>query len=602
MDVAICKGLLKQRLQSAAPPDRLVIMVGGNAVEQELVYWEDFDPKLFSVPPTQRFVSNRRWDNAAELQQAALDLIESGSRGVLVFVASPRDVEHVNKALRSAVVFRANRPCPIEIAVLNGLTDRTTQMAALAPPADGAAKILIGTDLDVVSSLAWADAGVSSGVRKQQNVIRRSGALAWRDVPLTLAELRRQQDRINLVSGNQFVVCGSTDPLMFEMTPTPEIDRLPLTQLILHCASFEIDPLALEFPPQPDPVSLLDAETQLRRLGFIDVDYALTDDGVRAQSLPVGLETAALLCHASRIGVLPDALILAAVTESGGIKLDPREPHHLSTASDWLDAAAAFTVAYLSEETNRAKQLAELNAANVNGRQFRVAADILKLLERELNTQARCQVYVNDGTGHNQPLVDALRQCLLAAGINQLGTLARVNGKAIVSLFKDGQNLHTLDRGVVIPKPTGEVPTPITASIRHVTPRGDKAAFTVAEGITTYRREDFDAFNHTRPGTFTFETTSRGEDIAAFGVVFLSQPAPGNPELPKETPVREHRKAHYNKEWKAAAQPVKAAVATEKPAPAKPQPRRTPHHTSSVGPASRASLLELANRFNSARA
>lgn len=521
MDIAVCRALIKHRLVEGKGPERLIIMSATIDTAAEVEYWKDFNPRVFTVESAQRFKCTRRWEPASSVSAAAINLIDTGSGGVLCFVSGIKDIETTVKEILNTLNSRGS--CGwVEVASIHGTTEYSERMRALAAPTPTAevAKILVGTDvLESGMNLPWVDAGVSSGTHKVNTVVRESGAISLQEVPLSKSNVDQQAGRTNRFRDSTFVICGHTDPRTMESHPISEIKRLPLTQLYMHCVGHGVSPLELDFLPSVDHSELNAAAATLLRLGFLDNNNNATADGNAAQILPVGLETAALLCHADKIGVLRQAIPLAAVYENGPLAYNRRVAFSYSAVSDILANAVAFyKVHSLPQDMSRLERKTAREALNVGGKSYVNTLEILESLETVLRTSADFTVYesdnidrVDDDTGEDT--VGKLRQCLLAAGINHLGT-GDPCLRSPISIFSGSTSTRSVSigmgSGVYLPHET----TMVSVSLREIKPKNGYGAFTVAENVTVFQPTDIISFDKTRPNVFSFETVDRHGNVA----------------------------------------------------------------------------------------
>ena len=530
-DVALSKALLKQRLmlEKSNPCRVILVQPIGTPVVDELVYWKDFRPKPFLVLPDAQFDCVRRWEPTLELHTAALNLVDEGRSGILVFVPSQKEVKDTTDALVRAILNRSSDGRPIEVAMLNWSSDSETQQMAFTPPENNTTKILVGTmAICLGDNMTWVDAGVSSGTYKQRWGGRPYVDLMESALPKILVE--QQVRTISRFHDGVFVHCGSAKVEDSPTHPMSEITSLPLTELVLRCASLGIDPLSLDFLPSPDPMKLRVAQQKLRRLDFIDIDQdqslRLTASGRLLDVLPVGLEAAALLCHAGSLGILDHALILAAVLENGSIRHDRRLSHGFDTTSDLVDEALAFAMIYRSPSTDHRTSIEEMKSINVDWRQFDATLAILRSCERQFRLRTNCIAYVKEEWQQNTTIVKKLRQCILAASLDNLGYLdPSFESKKMVILA--GCDAVGYQRGnsttVAVPKTV----TPISATLRTIIPHNaEYQPFPVAENITVYQMDDFKEFNEVRPGVFSFPENPDYEIIQVFGVDFYTRLLP----------------------------------------------------------------------------
>jgi HrpA-like RNA helicase len=520
IDIAICKALIKLRMKTDRPLKRLVLMSATLDVDAELDYWNDFNPKVFSAETGRKFTCDRRYEPAAKECEAAVNLVRQGSRGVLVFMPGVAEIGETVVNITKILATEGLTDL-IEVASVHGQSDMDERTAAFAAPTPMMAKILVGTDvLESGMNLPWVSAGVSGGLRKEPTVSRESGAINLQAVPLAQSNLDQRIGRTNRFCDSVFILCGQIAYTDMKSMPTPEIVRLPLTSLYMQCMSIEVDPRTLEFLPQPDPRKLQDAERTLQRLGFLN-GRSLTEDGMFAQNLPVGLETAAMLCHANKLGILADALILAAVFENGGVRKDATFPHGFDNTSDLFDSAIAFASGFTFQRMERSQRNDNMDDANIHRRRFNDTMEILTTMEHVFRCEANFSKYLPRNRSDQTDLFVKLRQCILAGMINNLGHWdpagrgsITMNGDYLTS-YRHGNNT-----GVTIPYG----PIPISAKLRQITPRERGAPFTIAETITCFETSDFEAFHCIRPEVFRFESDAHFNTILAFNKpIFLER-------------------------------------------------------------------------------
>jgi len=325
--------------------------------------------------------------------------------------------------------------------------------------------------------------------------------------------LTQQLGRCNRFRAGIFVLASHTPWELRELETTPEIKRLPATQLVMHCASFGIHPEELTFDYPLEEGKLKEGITRLMRLGLISAECKLTEAGKFVSRLPVSFETGAMLWHAKQTSVLGAALKLAAVMETDGIRKDFRFSHHCDTSSDWLDGLKAFTLALTVDrkaDYNSRKQLFE--AKNIGFKRLEAAKSLYRKLLRSFPEQlVRATSIATD---------EQLRQCILVGSLDKLfkygygDTLSPVVSENMFTCYRIGN-------GSVV----NSVREFAVGNLRTIKPKNGGRSFTVVEKITRISKEDLMAFAALRPEIF------RLEEDECFTSVYLF-----NDYLVEETP------------------------------------------------------------------
>lgn len=516
MDMAIAKALIKYRYKNGFPPITLILMSASLNAETESSYWMDVAPiRVFSADTGHKFDCTIVHEPATAPEQAALSLIDEGYRGILVFAAGVGECQDIIKKLNQDIIHQQRNNITVEL--IHGQSEYSDRQRAFAAPEDGCCKILVGTDvMESGMSLSWVDAGVTTGEKKEMYIRESSGAAVLALVPLVKTNVDQRSGRTNRFQNSKFIICGPKSYDEMTSTTTPEILRLPLTSLYMHCEAIGINPEHLDFMPQPDINKLHDAAQKLKILGFFTNDLHFTPEGRIANELPIGLETSALLCHAHKLGILADALILAAVYEVGSLRKEHDFEHYFDETSDYFDAACAYVYAQdirNDRALTREARIKLLEDRNVSMKRCNDVYLILQALEQKCSVKADFSVYRRERD--YQKLTDRfakLRQCLIAASLCNMGSMQRgirQNEFLIGSAIK-----VQVSRSTVI----GLSPV-ASAKLRVITPKNGTTPFTIAEKMTQYTIQDLLEFNKIRPNTFLRVEDPDGTRIYLNGLV-----------------------------------------------------------------------------------
>jgi HrpA-like RNA helicase len=538
LDMTICKALIKNRYKNGNPPNSLILMSASLDAEAETSYWQDVAPvKVFSAGSGRKFTCTKRHQPASRPSLAALSLVSEGYKGILVFAPGVGEIDEIISELK-AEINKPDGPKNIIIERIHGQVEYAQRQAALAPPPEGWTKILVGTNvIETGMSLPWVNAGVTTGDKKENYVREGSGAIILAKVPLVKTNVDQQAGRTNRFQDSVFIICGPISYESMASSSTPEIDRLPLTALYMHCESIDIDPDDLEFMPQPKHEKMREAAKKLKSLGFFDENLKFTKDGFFAENLPVGLETAAMLCHANKLKIIPDVIVLAALYEIGGLRKDHTIPHGFNDSSDYFDGAFAYAKAYEIQNNpdySKLQRTELMEASNIGMRKYQDMHQIVKSLEQKFKVRANLTAYTRNTErakrssqwpSPGRPVVVdpegklfALRQCLLAASVCNMGVYKPSMGQ--INLMGSMMPYAMTKSTAVSSVSASQNIEIVSARLRVITPKNGKQPFTICENITHFSMFDIEEFDKIRPGIFTKAFDPDGDRVYVNGTEF----------------------------------------------------------------------------------
>ncbi len=481
MDLSIVRALLYRRM-AQGEPIRVLEMSATMNVTRQAAYWDAVATTATFETDGKTFDCECRHRPAGRIEEEVMSLIEEGRRGILVFRPGVGEVNETAEAI-AALVKKSGRD--VEIAQIYGDMGYTERKSAVAAPKSGVVKVLIGTNVvESGANIPWLDAGVSCGTGKENSVRPGTGATYLELVDLPRWRLSQQEGRVKRFCSGIFVLCSPKSFEAREQATRPEIERLALTELVMHCAGFGLRTHELTFDYAPNPDKVQEAELQLQRLGLIDKNCQLTEAGKGTVGMPIGPETGAMLWHAHQIGCLAAALPLAAVIEVGGLRKDTRYSHFLHEESDHLDALLAFRKAFFVYGKER-REVIEGN--NISFKRFEAASDLLRDLERRFNVDADFDF---------NHLEKELRQVILAGSLDKLFTQSGFRGQ--VALIKSRYMTYSVGQGSVA---NGRLSGGLVAGdLRVITPRDRfKSPFTILEKVTAFGPHDLKAVTEFRP-------------------------------------------------------------------------------------------------------
>ncbi len=480
MDLSIVRALLYRRMANGEKIKVLEMSATMN-IARQAAYWRPVAKTATFEADGKTFDCEVRHRPAGRIEEEVMGLIEEGRRGILVFRPGVGEVKEMAEEIAKLAEKSGQT---VEVAMIYGDMGYAERKSAVAAPKLGVVKVLVGTNVvESGANITWLDAGVSCGTGKENSVRPGTGATYLELVDLLRWRLSQQEGRVKRFCSGVFVLCSPKSFETREQATRPEIERLALTELVMHCATLGLRAHDLTFDYTPNPDKVVEAEVKLQRLGLIDADCMLTEAGKEISGLPIGPETGAMLWHAHQLGCLAAALPLAAVIEVGGLRKESRYSHNLNSSSDHLDALLAFRKAYLSH----GKERREVNEGyNISFKRFEAASELLHDLERRLDLDADFDF---------NSIEAELRRVILAGSLDKLYRVGGYRGG--VNSIKDRFASYSIGNGSVVSQYGN---TLVIGDLRVITPKDKfKSPFTVLEKVTAVSLEDLKKVAKFRP-------------------------------------------------------------------------------------------------------
>jgi len=540
-EATLCKALIKQRLLTEWEPPQVIVIATkqGFHLEAEIAYWVGNNPGVFTVPTYTGCESTFHW-KTGDLVDTTLTLVTEGHHGILVFTSSHKEAVDTVVGLRKTLKFQNHdSESSVEIMTLTSQTPVSDCLSAFRPPQPGQTKILVGTSiLETISGLEWVSAGVSCGRHKTNALIR--SAVDLQEEPITKAKLETQRSITGFYNNSTFILCGKENPNQLKDVQDPEVVRLPLSQFLMQCAHYGIEPRALDVEtcfPSMTLEDLQNARVVLVRLGFLNSQTnQLTSEGDFARTMPISLETSALLCHAGKLGIIPQAVVLATAFEIGNFRADHERSHGFDNTSNVFDSAYAFSACYrFTEKAHREERRQMMIETNLNGGVYYQALELLWMLERTIGVKADFDAFIKPDS--RKTYRDKLRQCILAANILRVGAYTMKGNLRKPIVLQSGLRCGIDSRSGIIFPSCG---VPITTTLKVVMPYDQtKPSFSVASNITIHSVDDFIEFDRVRPGIISLEIPSDrnlGMMVRVFGKEIVWHDAPQSIPFEKRRP------------------------------------------------------------------
>lgn len=504
LDQTATLSIIRKRLDNQHPI-KLIIMSATMVPDEHEADWDAYGTVTLQtdehmhpcrdewIKPSGRF--GARHD---ELGDQVLRLHHEGCRGILVFVDTMSDVDGVKRYLEQKDAVARQ----FDIHVLVGRTTYADRCAIRAFPKPGLTRVLIGTRvLEAGLNFAWADAAVSTGIGADRELNSRTMTIETVRRPLCQHRLEHQRGRVARFCPGRFVLLHQQSFTDRPVGVVPEVHRLPLDALVLHCASLGLVATQLDFVPAVDADAVADAQEQLIACGVVTEkqlpsgkgSLQLTKMGRIAQRVGLSLISGLMLQEAARLKLLHFVIPLIATYEIGDVRLK-RVPEwtvgvELSDVlTQLLEYCAAHEVYQRIAEQHGDRRLLrvtikeEFTDNNWSVKLYLQTQNLIRRLERELSVPT-------DYSAFSDTVVDdsiaQLRQVLLASSLHQLFELDCKAWRA--TSFATGVR-YPLDQNSVVRyakfQPNDVVY--VTGVVREIVPRNGKPAFSVLGGVSYY--------------------------------------------------------------------------------------------------------------------
>mgnify|MGYP001207559857 CR=1 FL=1 len=485
LDLSITKAVLHNRMKTESDI-RLMIMSATLNLEEEEVYWGTVRKTEHYTTEGSAFPLTMYHRPSFGLDDAVLELITSGHRGILVFVSGTVEIDKAITDIKYRLA--ANNIADYSISGIHGRSDRSAVKEASADPTR-TIKILVGTNvLESGISLPWVDSGVSSGNGKVMHIRNHMHTLV--EEPLVAWRVIQQAGRTCRFQPGTFYLCHMKSIEQRPKMQVPDIKRLPLTDLVMYCAKNHLIIKNLEFPfsERPDQKDLIRAVYTLETLGLITElssgELMFTDDGELVKDAPLSPIGMAMYAEALKRNIVPLALPLITFFEIGDVVHNLREGYKRTYCrkSDPINGlcCVAETLMQFRNCRNRREELAICEERNISYRKLMEFRLLLTNLQKALDTKIDAAAYYvtpNTSDAFNSDIVPQLTP-LIARGfatqiheINYRGIrlpegLATQSDTSVVDLY-DGNSTHQC-----------------VCTLRRIVPRRGGAAFTLFENVT----------------------------------------------------------------------------------------------------------------------
>ncbi len=496
IDLSLAKALIKYR-RDRGEAIRLAIMSATIDPVIEQRYWGQQSTQTFHT--TGQTFPVQVIEQDINLSTAVRQHIEVHNRsGILVFVSGVAEIEEAAEEIEEMLNNIDLKDRIYEIHEIHGKSDMDVRAHFSQSPDSNVIKIGIGTNvIESGSSLPWVDSGCSSGRCKTVKTAPLSNAHSLCEDDLPQWRITQQIGRCNRFRDGVFILASKVPRASRSVFQSPEIKRLPLTDLVMTCAKMRVplDDLVFNELETPSKEDLSNAIRILVSLGFVTRQdghiLSLTEDGIFIDSAALSFRAAAALCQAKALNIVEEALPLIAMMECGDIRRDFRQPLGgvISVPdSDLINAVCVMTDSIHQIDVERNKTVCTDN--NISFQRIKEYKEILSgLVRNRWAPQYNTATYMPNRDGSSAistALKLKLKTIILRAKVDDCyvssGMSIRPKNVFMPENFSNTSVTNEF---------WGQDLCAAVATRRQITPKNSRP-FVVAENVTLFNKEEFE--------------------------------------------------------------------------------------------------------------
>ena len=257
----------------------------------------------------------RRIDD--QVTDAVMRALRADTGSLLVFLPGQGEINRVADQLRERI-----RDETVVIAPLFGAMDQRAQDEAITPAPQGKRKIVLATSIAETSlTIEGVRVVIDSGLARVPRYEPDIGLTRLETVRASRAAIDQRRGR-----------AGRTEPGMcyrlweeaatgaLPSYTTPEILSADLSSFLLDCVAWGVsDPHALRFLDAPPVPAVKEARALLEKIGALDAQGRITDEGRHVRALPLPPRLARMIIDAAAMGAARQAAMIAAILVERGL-------------------------------------------------------------------------------------------------------------------------------------------------------------------------------------------------------------------------------------------------------------------------------------------
>jgi ATP-dependent helicase HrpB len=247
-------------------------------------------------------------DDAAKAVQRALRDV-AGS--LLVFLPGEGEIRRVEEKLLPAAI-----PSNIDIRPLYGAMELKAQDEAIQPSPAGRRKIVMATTIAETSlTIEGIEAVIDTGLKRAPRFDPASGMTTLETVRVSQASAEQRKGRAGrLGPGRCYRLWPEVETRALAQHDEPEIRSADLSGLALELARWGVSSVdGLPWYEAPPKAAFSQAQDLLRKLGAVDLTFAITAHGKAMAELPLHPRLAHMVIAARALGAGQSAAEIAAL-------------------------------------------------------------------------------------------------------------------------------------------------------------------------------------------------------------------------------------------------------------------------------------------------
>ena len=247
-----------------------------------------------------------------DVSRTVLRALVDHEGSVLVFLPGQAEITRVATHLGERV-----RDPAVDIAPLYGAMDRDAQDRAVAPSPPGRRKVVLATSIAETSlTIEGVRIVVDSGLARVPRFEPDLGLTRLETVRVSRAAADQRRGRAGRTApGVCLRLWEEAGEGSLPAFATPEILAADLSGLLLDLAAWGVsDPAQLRWLDPPPAPAVAEARVLLQRLGALDADGRLTDEGRAIRALPLPPRWARMVVQGAEAGMADVAADIALAT------------------------------------------------------------------------------------------------------------------------------------------------------------------------------------------------------------------------------------------------------------------------------------------------
>jgi ATP-dependent helicase HrpB len=431
---------LAVKLQKEKRPDLKIIVMSATLdiakVDSMLTNAEILKTEGRKFPVTIKYLQPRPseppWESAVNGLEAALPEFKEGS--ALIFMPGVYEIRKTIEALQ-----KRSRLQSFGIYPLHGSLPGNDQDKAVQP---GERKIIVATNVAETSlTIPGVTLVIDNGTARVSRFDPKRGINTLFIEPISKSSADQRAGRAGRVAPGQCIRLWSEFSHEHRQESTePEIHRLDLSETIIALLAAGEDPNSFTWVEAPGKAAIERAFTLLHQLSAVDSGQKLTQLGYRMSKLNMHPRLARMMVEAERLGCLPSASLLVAITQTTGFISTMNDPVIKQERLDMFGNCGSDLIFELNAWLWAGRMQFKSDECSRLGINSRIARDIGKVAVQILQK-------ISYKAHHLPQRIDseeatALRKCLFAGFSDFVAIRHRMNSPTCQMMHGRSGQLH----------------------------------------------------------------------------------------------------------------------------------------------------------------